>query len=136
MRFDHRRVNTQVQLMVERWMNEDMVDIAPGATGKLCREIETIIEDYIDRYRDLENEAERLIFQKNIDGEVTHKRAVEAVAHSKSFPVFDAALDFLNKEIEKVLWESDYVEELYADPQQLTAVNTPYLKAMTGRDVL
>ncbi|GEM_PF-2124099 len=136
MRFDHRRVNTQVQLMVERWMNEDMVDIAPGATGKLCREIETTIEDYIDRYRDLENEAERLIFQKNIDGEVTHKRAVEAVAHSKSFPVFDAALDFLNKEIEKVLWESDYVEELYADPQQLTAVNTPYLKAMTGRDVL
>ncbi|MCB9639564.1 MAG: hypothetical protein H6728_02760 [Myxococcales bacterium] len=136
MRFDHRRVTTQVQLMVERWMNDELVDIAAGGTGKVCREVETVIEDYIDRFRDVENEAERLLFQKNIDGEVTLKRAVEAVANTKSFPVYDAAFDFLNKEIEKALWDSEYVEELYAEPHQLVAVNTPYLKAMTGREIL
>ena len=136
MRFEARRVPSQAQQMLTELKKEGHAEIRPHALSKVSEKIEEMMLRYIERFDDLQDEVKRVMAQKNIDDAKAFRTAVEMLATSKGFPVYDAAFAHLNKEIEEILWDSEDVEELYADSNQLAAVVTPYLKAMTGRDIL
>ncbi|MEM1009024.1 MAG: hypothetical protein AAGJ35_08450 [Myxococcota bacterium] len=136
MQFEREKIEIQTKQMVGAWINQNLLDIRATASGRLCAQVEDLIMTYKRSFDDLQDQAERLLYEEGLSKDLSLQKAVKALAEKQHFPIDEKALDHLNKNIEELLWYSEWVEEIYADPYQMIACNTPFLKAMAKRRVL
>lgn len=130
MRFDRSRVSTQVQLIVDDLVKQNLVEVLAAQRPDLCKRIERIINNYITRYDELEDKIREFLIAHNLDEEEYGRRVRRNLSKDEELPIFGDAYDYLNEQIESFLWDADEVEEIFANKQELVAAITPHLKAM------
>lgn len=133
MRFDPNRVPTQTQLMLEKLVKDGAIDASAIQQAQLAKGIVRLLNQYIQQVQVLDDDALQMIVKLDLDEEKYKHRVFKNLAKESEIPIFGDALDALNASIEAYLWDSDDVEEIFADSRQLVALITPFLKAMSTK---
>jgi len=130
MRFELSSVPVQSGLIVDKLLQNELIEIIPSMRGKLCKSVERILENYIKTFAVLEDQALRFLVDNQLDEDNFRRRVLKNLAKEGNFPIFGEALDYLNLQIEELLLEHEAVEEVFAESRQLVAAITPHLKTM------
>ena len=130
MRFEKHKVSVQVNLMVERMIRDELIEVSLQVRSKFRMGIEQILYRYIDQFAQLEDSVQAFLVDHDLDDERYLKRVLKNLAKEEGLAIFGDALDHLNLLIQQYCWDSDDVDEIFADERQFVAVVTPFLKVI------
>lgn len=131
MRLNRTLVGQQVRLMMAKLSRDQHIDIPMSFRGKVTQDVERIVFQYIDQLGDIEESARRVMVDTRVDPDSqAFRNAVAMIAEKQEFPLQDAGLRHLNREIQAYLWNSDHVEEIFSDEEDLFQCIRPFLLAM------
>ena len=132
MRFLQSRVAPQVELLVDRLIKEQHIAIEPESRDDLCKQISKLIYRYIEQVDALEERVQKFLIENDLDEDSYRYRIRKNMADESNLPILDAAFDYLNAQLEAILWENEDVEDIFVDTRQLVALVTPHLKMMAA----
>jgi hypothetical protein len=131
MRIEKNRVSQQVQMMVTRLYKDQHLDIPMSGRTRVCQEIERIIGRYTQRMTDIEQEAEKIIIQSDITNDpAAYRRAIVMLAEKNHLPLDHNAINYINRQIQEFLWNSDDVEEIFCEDHVLENCIKTYLESL------
>lgn len=132
MRFNRSQIDTQAQLLVAKLFREKHVDIPMSSRSNVTKEVGGIVKAYLSDLAELESEARQVLIDNGIENEPgAFKRALHMLADKQDFPLEDSAITLINRNVQEYLWNSDEIEEIYSDEEQLVRIVRPFLLAMT-----
>lgn len=132
MRFNRSQIDQQAQLLVAKLFREQHVDIPMSNRGSVTKAIAKIVRNYLSDLAELESDARQICIDNGIENEPgAFKRALHMLSDKQDFPLEDSAITLINRNIQEFLWNSDEIEEIYSDEEQLVRIVRPFLMAMT-----
>ena len=129
MRLYEGKIPTIARDTVKALIQEEVLDVEPQNEIEFERDVEAVLREYVRTERQLMNKAKDIVAAQGGGGNVY--RIKRRLAKERNFEIGDDAIEYIVTQMIETFFHSTFVEEVYAEDNDLRKLLGPILKKHT-----
>jgi len=121
------RIEPAAHEILSRLMKENLIEVAPEEVDEACKDLESVLLEYIRMERELNERAKDIIHKRGLDHSAIG-RLRRGLAKERNFGIDDEALDYIVQQMIEIMLSSGHVEEVYGEDHQLNRTIAPIMR--------
>jgi hypothetical protein len=127
MRLHRERIPAVAKSIVDTLVDKELIDVSQESRPEVELDVESVLKEYRRMDHEITEKARDLVATRNLDYSQTFKIKAK-LAQERGFGLNDDAVGWLADQIVEILLQSNHVEEVFGEDNDLRGAIAPVLK--------
>jgi hypothetical protein len=127
MRLLKERIPSVAKAIVDSLIDNELIEVLPESRGEVELDVESVLKEYRRRDHEITEKARDLVATRGLDYSQTFKLK-SRIAQEHGFGLNEDAVGYISDQVVELLLQSNNVDEIFGEDQDLRSVIAPILK--------